>query len=922
MANKILKIDTILGAATNLDETDPLLLTNLDGQEGVSIPFSYDLVLMRRLAEDGGGEVAANMLLGTSARIGLLERDVFGKPHYHHRVGSFAQFEKMGLSSSARRLVYKARLIPAVMLWGAGIGFRVFEKMNVIDIIKEVLEGIRAHSGDVRYHLALRAQDFPRLAYCVQFRESSFGFLCRLMAEHGISYFFDRGKDNGPGGGNPGSLSAENDTLVLVGPHDVAATACAIGKLDAKNIDIADKIGNQTTIANFTRSFSMSHRNAVAGNFNILSPTRPLHAEKPIPRAYDVMAFESPPKASVLRHEEFPVPMDKDPDAEDVKKRAPNDPAVDEDRFIVEYVEEAIREKALEVFKVSGMVKNPTFVAGRTFEIVHDETLGQFDQRRFLLTWLKINAVDNTYMGSSGEDIGDALLGIGNGMLNAVLFNIPKSLAEPDPGKRVDVTSAIVSSAWGNYLQNEAAVWVNNLMYPHVNNTRVLPALGGGLGQLWATLLFGNIATAIKDVINANSGGFTIQFSAVPWDHGLFLRPQVKAPRPVAHGPHLATVVGPKGLRKGQIHADHQLGRVRVRFPWQLNIPACADNSGSVDAPSKTTDPFDNDRACAWVPVSQAWAGAHFGSQFLPRIGDQVLVDFVDGDPERPIISGRVYHAEHQYSNLPFLNKNLAGQQITSKTLFEASGHSDLTLSGFETRSTPKPKDGDERYHLLRFDDKYDDEQLLIRSQARLDVTAKRSNYETTEGNRHVRVSAGKNKDGDTYGGGCFITTGGEYDLHVGDDRYERVDKGYQLTVKGDTQLDLKGNCIGVVGGNLSLNAATIVIEASQKLTLKVGCSTVVLNPSGVYLDGAMIYKQCGGPADGAADAQIKDVVDAEKADPGEPACMRTESGGGGGAKRGEHPVPAQHGPDCTLDPEHMICVRLPTLCTVDGAGQ
>jgi len=92
-----------------------------------------------------------------------------------------------------------------------------------------------------------------------------------------------------------------------------------------------------------------------------------------------------------------------------------------------------------------------------------------------------------------------------------------------------------------------------------------------------------------------------------------------------------------------------------------------------------------------------------------------------------------------------------------------------------------------------------------------------------------------------------------------------------------------------------------------------------------------MIYNQCGGPADTAADAHIKDVADAAKADPGEPAYMRTPmaggcggggGGGGGGGQRGEQTVPAQHGPECTQDPDHMICVPLPQLCTPDGTGR
>jgi uncharacterized protein involved in type VI secretion and phage assembly len=899
----VLKIDTALGPAKNLDSTDPLLLTSLNGHEGVSVPFIYDLVLMRRTEEFGGGDVPIDKILGTAARIGLRTDDKSdGKPRYVHRLGSFTQFEKIGLSKKQRMLVYKARLVPAVVLWGGGVTFRVFEKMNVVDIIREVLDGIRAQRSDVRFDLSrLRRQEFPELPYCVQFRESSFGFISRLMAQHGISYFFDRenGQDEDVSGVSPGSLPAENDTLVLVGPRDSLAMRFA-GKLNAKNVDIqaGDDIDDETTIANFARSYRTSQRNVAIGNYNPISPTKPLRAEKTIAAAYDVTS----PKDTVLRREEFPSPVE------------------DEDRFVKEYAEETMRQEELDVFSVSGMVKNPNFVAGRTFQVDHDETQGKFDQREFLITVVKISAFENSYMSSTGQDVGDFLLGLGESVLNAAIFNLGSS------NDRIDATTAMVSGIWSNYVGGQQQTAMAEWLYPNSDESLspLLPALHGGAGQQWTSLLLSNISGNIKDVINANAGGFTIQFGAVPWDHGLFLRPQVVAPRPLANGPQLATVVGPKGAKKGELFVDHQLGRVRVRFPWHLKVPAAGQGAAGAGE-----DPFETERMTAWVPVSQAWAGARFGSQFMPRVGDQVLVEFIDGDPERPIVSGRVYHADNRFSNLPFLNDNLAGQQVTPKSLFDATGRSDIALSGIETRSTPKPERGQDRYHLLRFDDRYNDEQLLMRSQGRLDVTAKCCHYETTEGNRHVRVVGGKDADGKTVGGGAsFTTVSGECDEHVGDSRYQAIDADSQLTVKGDTQFDLKGDWINVIGGKLSLNAGTIVIEASQKLTLKVGSSTVVLNPCGVYLDGPMIYHQSGGPADSAADAQIKDVADAIKADPGEPAYMRTQmaggcgggggggGGGSGGGGRGQRNVPAQHAPPCTLDSEQMICLPLAQLCT------
>jgi uncharacterized protein involved in type VI secretion and phage assembly len=887
---KTLKIDTFLGPATNLNPTDELLLTSFDGREGVSVPFTYDLVLMRQAAKVNV-ERKLQGIIGTSARIGLLRKgeDLQGRPKYIHRVGSFSQFERIGISEN-KFLVYKARLIPAVMLWGGGVTFRVFEKMNVVDIISDVLEDIRKLSVDVRFDLSrLRKPEFPRLPYCVQYGESCFGFLCRLMAEHGISYFFDRGKDQ-RADGHAGP--AENDTLVLVGPKDTAAKSCEVDGLKATT---AGGLEDEKVVAAFTRSNHSSHHSVSIGNYNPVSPTRPLHADRAVAKEYDLLSLESGATAGLLRREQFPSPVSRDPDP-------------DEDRFVDDHAEQAMHREEQGVFTFSGVVKNSSFVAGRTFKLDEDDVLGQFAKRTFQLTWVQINAFENSYGSTTGQDVEDTFIGFGLGVLHALTFNIFKK-------EGLDLTTAMAGVAFDNYAQKQQEVALAKWWYPKSTGKHEGELVLPGMASKWAAVALGNFVDALKNIVNRNAGAFTMKFAAVPWDQGMFLRPQVSASRPVAGGPQLATVVGPSGSTKGQSFVDHQLGRVRVRFPWHQKLSGGAD----------FTDRFETSDTTAWVPVSQVWAGTRVGSQFLPRVGDQVVVEYLDGDPERPVITGCVYHADSGRSHLPFSNEELHGRKVTTKSLFEAGGQT-VTLSGLHTHSTPKPEGSQDRYHLLRFDDRYNDEQLLMRSQGRLDVTAKCSHYETTEGNRHVLVRAGTDADGKTIGGASsFMTVGGDHNVHVGGSRYEAIDTDQQLTVKGNTHFDLKGDWINVVGGKLSLNAGTIVIEASQKLTLKVGGSTVVLNPCGVYVDGPLIHNQNGGPADTAADATINDVADAVKADPGEPAYMRTEmpggcqgGGGGGGGKWRARTVPAQHALPCTLDSEHMICLPLSQLCSAD----
>src|SRR4051812_40393388 len=104
----------------------------------------------------------------------------------------------------------------------------------------------------------------------------------------------------------------------------------------------------------------------------------------------------------------------------------------------------------------------------------------------------------------------------------------------------------------------------------------------------------------------------------------LRFRPARLTPRPFVHGPQTAIVTGPAGE---EIYTD-EYGRVKVQFHW--------DRQGRSDANSS-----------CWLRVSQAWAGAGFGAIQIPRIGQEVIVDFLEGDPDQPIITGRVYNA-HQ----------------------------------------------------------------------------------------------------------------------------------------------------------------------------------------------------------------------------------------------------------------------------------
>ena len=271
------------------------------------------------------------------------------------------------------------------------------------------------------------------------------------------------------------------------------------------------------------------------------------------------------------------------------------------------------------------------------------------------------------------------------------------------------------------------------------------------------------------------------------------------------------------------------------------------------------------------MPVSEGWAGHSFGTQFLPRIGQEVIVSFLDGDPDRPIITGRRYNADRGSSNIPFPPARWMPRLYDIDDWANPVPSTNFRFNGLKTASTPNSNGGKSRYHLMRFDDTYNCEQYLLRSQGRLDVTAYAHSFETTYGNKNVRAVKGTDKDGKPFGGNMYTTVDQEYDLHVGSNRYEQVDKDYEITVKGNVRADLEQNLTAVIKGDVSIGLNSLTIEATEKISLKVGQSFIVIDHCAVYISApSMIYENSGGSPQSAAAVTMQDVADAALAEPGD----------------------------------------------------
>ncbi len=383
-------------------------------------------------------------------------------------------------------------------------------------------------------------------------------------------------------------------------------------------------------------------------------------------------------------------------------------------------------------------------------------------------------------------------------------------------------------------------------------------------------------STAPSDYHNS----FTCVPAATPF------RPARLTPKPFVQGPQPAVVVGPKGE---EIYTD-KYGRIKVQFFW--------DREGKRD-----------ENSSCWIRVSQVWAGKRWGVSFWPRIGQEVIVGFLEGDPDRPLVIGSVYNADQMP---PYQGEGPDGKH-----------KSDNKVSGVKSNSTT----GGKGYNEWRFDDTKGKEQVFIHAERNMDTRVKASRMTSVGGSYHLSVG-GKDKDGKKSGdqneqvfqdknlnvkrnhteqieGNMMLTVGhGEADsggnvdiviekdkkelveqsshLHVKMARLEQVDKNQDVKVGGDLTQSVGGKCdvkvtgarsekVGAdqsltvsgnqfekVGQNHALDCGQeiylkggmkVIIEAGMQLTIKGPGGFVDIGPSGVTIQGTMVLINSGGSA-------------------------------------------------------------------------
>jgi type VI secretion system secreted protein VgrG len=276
-------------------------------------------------------------------------------------------------------------------------------------------------------------------------------------------------------------------------------------------------------------------------------------------------------------------------------------------------------------------------------------------------------------------------------------------------------------------------------------------------------------------------------FQAIPADRTWRPNPNT-INRPLMDGPQMAIVTGPEGE---EIHCDEH-GRVKVRFPWNRY--------------SK-----NDEHSSAWLRVSQGWAGGQYGFMAIPRIGHEVIVSFLDGDPDQPIITGRTYHA----TNTP-----------------------PYALPEHKTRTTLKTQTHKgEGSNELRFEDEADKEQIYVHAQKDLDLLTENNRTEVIRNDSHRTV---ENND--------FSHIKGNHHSTVDGEKREQTGKDQSFSVTGTLHLKAGSAWLSDSGTELHIKAGQkAVIEAGAEITLKAGGSFVKIDPSGVAMGGAAIKLNAGG---------------------------------------------------------------------------
>ncbi|WP_441257579.1 type VI secretion system Vgr family protein [Vibrio sp. Vf1514] len=290
---------------------------------------------------------------------------------------------------------------------------------------------------------------------------------------------------------------------------------------------------------------------------------------------------------------------------------------------------------------------------------------------------------------------------------------------------------------------------------------------------------------ALEEAGGNGATTYANQFSLIPAHRTWRATPQAK---PQVDGPMIATVVGPEGE---EIFCD-EYGRVKLHFPW---------------------DRYSNgdEHSSCWVRVSQGWAGSQYGMIAIPRIGHEVIVSFLNGDPDQPIVTGRTYHATNTAPYTLPDNK--------TKTVLRTKTHQG------------------QGYNELSFEDQAGSEQIYLHAQKDFDSLIENDHTSVIQHDKHLTVENDR-----------FTQIKNNQHLTVGGESRESVTGNRTLMVEGSLHVKTGSVWVNESGTEVHIKAGQkVVIEAGSEITVKAGGSFVKVDPAGVHLSGAGVNLNSGG---------------------------------------------------------------------------
>ncbi|MGF1834228.1 type VI secretion system Vgr family protein [Photobacterium sanguinicancri] len=298
------------------------------------------------------------------------------------------------------------------------------------------------------------------------------------------------------------------------------------------------------------------------------------------------------------------------------------------------------------------------------------------------------------------------------------------------------------------------------------------------------------VITQASHAIEAHEGGhnteYSNEFQCVPAN--VTWRPTFLA-KPSIHSIQSAVVTGPSNEETNQ----DNLGRIKVHFHW--------DKHGQT-----------NEKSSCWIPVAQATASNGFGMQFIPRVGDEVLVSFIDGDPDRPVVSGSIYTKKNK------------------------PPYSAATQSGIKTRTTPNGNNS--TANELRFEDKKDKEEVFLQAEKDLTINVKKDKKQTIAGLMTLDVTktvSMKSKEAMSLESEDAFSSKAAKDISFESDASVTTKAGKNAEVSASSKVSIDGQ--------------TIELKGKTKIKLSVGANAIEISASGIKISGTQVTIDAKGNA-------------------------------------------------------------------------